>query len=109
MPFRSSLGEFETLALLAILKLGRGAYGTSIRHEIESATGREVTIGALYTTFNRLEKKGLIESEKGEATPERGGRAKRYFELTLTGQQALQGSISALQRLGVGQMIPQEA
>ena len=83
------LGEFEELLLLAILRLRDNAYGMTIRQTVADATGRETSIGAIYTTLERMEQKGFITSRQGEATPERGGRAKRYFEITGTGSQAL--------------------
>ena len=69
------LGEFELLVLSALLRLGDDAYGVAIRAEIEERAGRNASIGAVYATLERLEKKGLIRSRMGEATPERGGRA----------------------------------
>jgi len=78
---RESLGEFEQLVLLAILRLGRSAYGVPIREEIESRTGRQASRAAIYITLRRLEKRGLVESTLADPTPERGGRAKRYFRV----------------------------
>jgi PadR family transcriptional regulator, regulatory protein PadR len=83
------LGEFEHLILLAVMRLGKEAYGMLVRREIESCTGRDVTIGAVYATLDRLAAKGLVSSRLGEATAERGGRAKRLFRVTGTGVQAL--------------------
>ena len=71
------LGEFEYLLLTAAVRLGEEAYGAAIRQEIEATTGRRCSIGALYTTLDRLEKKGLLKTWMGDATPQRGGRAKR--------------------------------
>ena len=86
-----NLGDFEQLMLLAILRLrNSGAYGVSIRKEISAHTRRNPTPGAIYTTLDRLESKGLVTSRTGEATPERGGRAKRYYEVTAAGIEALQ-------------------
>ena len=85
----SYLGEFEELVLLAILKLKDNAYGTTVRDALEEATGRSISIGALYATFDRLERKGFAKSWQGEATPERGGRAKRYFDIEPNGREAL--------------------
>jgi PadR family transcriptional regulator len=84
-----NLGQFEQLALLAILRLDDGAYGVSIRDEIHACTGRKVSAGALYTTLNRLEDKGLVGSRLGPPTAERGGRAKRFYTVTGTGRKAL--------------------
>jgi DNA-binding PadR family transcriptional regulator len=86
-----NLGDFEQVLLLAILRLERsGAYGVSIRNEIATYTRRNPSPGAIYTTLDRLQAKGLVKSETGEATPERGGRAKRYYTVTGQGRKALQ-------------------
>jgi PadR family transcriptional regulator, regulatory protein PadR len=79
------VGEFEYLLLSAAVKLGDDAYGAAIRLEIELATERRCSLGALYTTLDRLEAKGLIETWMGEATPQRGGRAKRMVRVTNKG------------------------
>jgi DNA-binding PadR family transcriptional regulator len=96
MPKGDALGGFEQLILLALAHLGDNAYGVSIRQEISARTGRDVNIGAVYATLDRLEAKGLAASHTGDPTPERGGRAKRYFHLTAAGRQALQESCRAL-------------
>jgi DNA-binding PadR family transcriptional regulator len=83
------LGEFEQIVLLAILRLGDGAYGVPIRQEIEARAVRRVTIGALYATLDRLEAKGYVRSWFADPTPERGGRAKRYFRVLPEGSAAL--------------------
>ncbi|GGF82133.1 PadR family transcriptional regulator [Alteromonas lipolytica] len=83
------LGEFEQYVLLAILRLSEQAYGTTIRQVLFDVIQRDVSIGALYTTLTRLEEKGLISSRLGEATAERGGRAKKYFVVTGEGKRAL--------------------
>lgn len=83
------LGEFEQFVLLAILRLGEQAYGTTIRKILFDAIQRDVSIGALYTTLTRLEEKGLVRSSLGEATAQRGGRAKKHFEVTAEGRRAL--------------------
>lgn len=93
------IGEFEELVLLAILKLGEGAYGVPIREALEEATGRTISVGALYATLNRLEEKGLISARAGEATPERGGRAKRYFRVEGGGVRALREAETARRNL----------
>ena len=85
----NSLGEFEQVVLLAILRLGDNAYGVTIRSEIAACTRRETAPGALYTTLDRMEEKGIVRSWLGDATPQRGGRAKRYFALTKAGRAAL--------------------
>ncbi|HTU35934.1 MAG TPA: PadR family transcriptional regulator [Candidatus Acidoferrum sp.] len=86
MPLQSALGEFEQIVLLAILRLGENAYGVTILREIAVHTQREPTPGALYTTLDRMEHKGLVESRIGDPTPQRGGRAKRYFTVTKKGR-----------------------
>ena len=79
MAERLYLGEFELLVMLAVIRLGEGAYGVPISREIEQQTGRDVAFGTVYATLERLQKKGFVRSSLGDATPERGGRAKRYF------------------------------
>ena len=101
-----TLGEFEQIVLLAILRLGEEAYGVSIRAEIAACTGRETAPGALYTTLDRLEDKGLVQSRLGDPTPERGGRAKRYFTVTKAGAQAVASAQRAYQRLLKGLKLP---
>ncbi|HKQ03735.1 MAG TPA: PadR family transcriptional regulator [Blastocatellia bacterium] len=86
---KSHLGEFEELVLLAILRLNNDAYGVPIRQTLEEATGRPVSIGAIYITLERLEGKGYVSSRLGEATSERGGRAKRYYEVQASGIRVL--------------------
>lgn len=89
---REYLGEFEHLVLLAVLRLADDAYGVPIRREITLRTRRELTVGSLYATLDRLESKGLLKSRTGDATPERGGRAKRYFRVTAAGLRMLKES-----------------
>lgn len=85
MPKAHYLGEFELLVMLAVLRLGDGAYGVPISREIEQHSGRDVAFGTVYATLERLQEKGLVSSKLGEATAQRGGRAKRYFRVTSTG------------------------
>ena len=96
MASREFLGEFEQIVLLALLRLGKNAYGVPIRQEIEQRTKRSVTIGALYSTLDRLEAKGYVASWFAEPTAERGGRAKRYFRLEPLGLKAVKRSQHAL-------------
>ncbi len=96
------LGEFEQMVLLAVLRLGDGAYGLAIRDELTSVTGREPSSGALYTTLDRLERKGLVASREGESSPERGGRARRYVQVTAEGRGALQRTRDAFAALWNG-------
>jgi len=85
MPRRAYLGEFELMVLLALIRLGDGAYGVPISREIEQRSGREVALGSVYAALERLEEKGLATSRLGDPTAERGGRAKRYFRVTAQG------------------------
>jgi DNA-binding PadR family transcriptional regulator len=96
------LGEFEYLILTAAARLGEDAYGVAIRQEIESTTGRRCSVGALYTTLDRLEAKGLLKTWMGEATPQRGGRAKRMIRITATGLREAAGFYDAVTRLSRG-------
>lgn len=82
------LGEFEYLLLSSAARLGDGAYGAAIRQEIEISTRHRCSLGALYTTLDRLEAKGLIDTWMGGATPQRGGRPKRMVRLTAKGMRA---------------------
>jgi PadR family transcriptional regulator len=93
------LGEFEYLILTAAAGLGDKAYGAAIREEIEAATGRKCSLGALYTTIDRLEGKGLLESWMGEATPQRGGRSKRMVRVTCSGAQVAKGFYDSVMRI----------
>jgi PadR family transcriptional regulator PadR len=102
-----SLGEFEQVVLLAVLRLGENAYGVTIRNEIAECTGREPAPGALYTTLDRMEAKGLVKSRLGDPTPQRGGRAKRYMKVTKRGlaavvsvQRSYQSLLQGLDLLG---------
>lgn len=83
-----ALGEFEYLILTVAARLGEDAYGAAIRREVEETTGRSCSIGALYTTIDRLEAKGLITTAMGDPTPERGGRPRRMVRLTASGRKA---------------------
>lgn len=96
------MGEFEYLLITAAAGLGENAYGASIRQEIESTTGRKCSIGALYTTIDRLEKKGLLKTWMGEATAERGGRAKRMVQVTPKGVQEAKSFYDTVVRMSRG-------
>ncbi len=91
------MGEFEQLVALAILRLDNRAYGVEIRAEIEQRTGRDVSYGAVYTTLDRLGGKGFLSFEMGEPTPERGGRARKYFRVEAPGRAALGATRRALE------------
>ncbi len=82
------IGEFEYLLISAAARLAEDAYGASIRQEVEAATRHSCSIGALYTTLDRLEEKGFIQTWMGDPTPERGGRPKRMVRVTAKGKQA---------------------
>jgi PadR family transcriptional regulator, regulatory protein PadR len=99
---QSPLGEFEQLVLLAILRLKESAYAVTIRQEIEERTGRAISRGAIYITLDRLEKKGYLVSRLADATAERGGRSKRYYEVTPVGAAALRQSWSSLRKMWEG-------
>jgi DNA-binding PadR family transcriptional regulator len=99
---RGSLGEFEHLILLAVYRLGADAYGVPVIHEVEERTGRSVTQAAAYLTLRRLEDKGFIKSKLGKPTAERGGRAKRFFEITRAGTAQLRDSRNALAKMWEG-------
>jgi len=96
------LGEFEQMVLLSIMRLGEDAYGLAVRHELEAVAGRKPSSGSLYTTLDRLEKKGLIESLAGESTLERGDRPRRYVRVTGAGKAQLAHSRSTLLALWDG-------
>ena len=96
------LGEFEYLLLTAAARLGENAYGAAIRQEIEAATGKSCSIGALYTTIDRLESKGLVQTWMGEATPERGGRAKRMVRVSAKGIDEARAFYEAVTRVSRG-------
>jgi DNA-binding PadR family transcriptional regulator len=101
-----TLGEFEQVVLLAILRLDDRAYGVTIREEIHACTDRDPAPGALYTTLDRLEDKGLITSRLGDPTPQRGGRAKRYFCVSAIGVEAVARAQRSYRRLLEGLKLP---
>ncbi len=97
-----ALGSFEQLVLLAILRVGEGAYGISVQDEIERATGRSVTPGALYRAFDRLEARGSIASGTGEPTRDRGGRRRRTLSVTRVGARELSEALHAVREMAEG-------
>ena len=101
MP-RSLLTDFELMILLAILRVGEGAYGVLIAREIERTSGRRAVLGAVYAALDRLERHGFVSSSIGAPTPERGGRAKRFFQVTPAGIGAVKSTQSALVSLWTG-------
>ena len=99
---RKFLGEFEHVVLLAMARVGEGAYAVAVHDEILQTTGKSVSIPAVYVTLSRLQKKGLVTSEMGEPSPTRGGRAKRFFRLAGKGREALEESRELLDQLWDG-------
>lgn len=89
MPEKVYLGEFELLVILSALSLAGEAYGVPIARQIEKHRNHDVSLSSVYAALDRLEQKGLVTSELGDATPERGGRAKRYFHVTSDGLRAI--------------------
>jgi PadR family transcriptional regulator, regulatory protein PadR len=96
------IGEFEYLILTSASRLGGNAYGASIRSEIENATGRSCSIGALYTTLDRLEAKGFVRTRMGDPTPERGGRSKRLVQITAAGIKEASDFFRTIARISKG-------
>jgi len=99
MGSKSFLGELEQIALMAVRRLGRDAYGAAIRDEIEGWTGRSLSVSAIYVTLMRLEKKGHVRSWLADPTPVRGGKAKRYFEILPAGVEALQRARATMDQI----------
>lgn len=99
MERQNYLGEFELMILLTIIRLGDDAYGVPLSRELAVVRGQEVSIGSVYAALGRLEIKGFIASSLGESTPERGGRAKRYFRVTERGLLSLHATRTVLNKL----------
>ncbi len=99
MTSRSYLGEFELMLLLAVIRLGEDAYGVPISRELESHRGRNVSVGSVYAALERLEAKELVTSSLGDPTPERGGKAKRYFRVTKEGLRQVRETRRVLTKL----------
>ncbi len=97
-----ALGEFEQLVLFALLDLGEDAYGAAIGRSIEERTGREVSAGAVYTALDRLSTRGLVSSEVGDPTPERGGRRRKYYRIEPEGALELSRSVEVLRSMAEG-------
>jgi DNA-binding PadR family transcriptional regulator len=96
---RDLLTDLELMILLAVLRVGENAYGVTIARKIEATAGRSVALALVYATLDRLEERGLARSWLGDPTPERGGRAKRFFEVTGKGIRQIrdtQGALTAL-------------
>jgi DNA-binding PadR family transcriptional regulator len=99
MTDRRYLGEFELMLLLAVIHLGEDAYGVPISRELERYRGRDVSVGSIYAALERLETKGLVASRLGDSTPERGGKAKRYFRITNEGLRQVRDTRRVLTKL----------
>jgi PadR family transcriptional regulator PadR len=99
MKDRATLGELDLLILLALVQIGDRAYAIPIARELAAYKGREVVLGSVYAALERLEERGLVLSTLGDPTPERGGRAKRYFELTRDGLRELHATRRVLTEL----------
>jgi PadR family transcriptional regulator PadR len=99
---RSFLGEMELMVLLALIRLGEEAYGVPISKELLAVAGREVALGSVYAALDRLTQKGFVVSALGDPTPERGGRAKRYFRVTAHGLRTVEMTRTALTSLWSG-------
>jgi DNA-binding PadR family transcriptional regulator len=108
MPKGSYLGDFEQLVMLALMRLGDGAYGMTVRRELEETADRRVSLGAIYATLDRLENKGLVTSFLGAPGNARRGRAKRFFKVRASGLKALQASLASMDRMrrGVDELDP---
>src|ERR1700730_15577517 len=102
MPRGDLLGSLEYIVLLALVRLGPEAYGMTVRREIEKSVGRNLSIGAVYATLDRLEAKDFVSSTVGEPTAARGGRAKRHFRIETDGERALKKSQDAIRRMRAG-------
>jgi DNA-binding PadR family transcriptional regulator len=96
------LGNFDLMLMLALLRMGEHAYGVTIARELEKQTGREVVVASVYATLERLQERGLVTSMLGESTPERGGRAKRYFRITGAGIREVRDAQRSLMNLWRG-------
>lgn len=102
MRERDYLSQLELMILLAVLRIRENAYGMSIAREIEQRSGREVALAGIYAALERLEEKGLVRSARGAPTPERGGKARIYFDVTATGVKAVRSAHATFSRLSAG-------
>ena len=96
------LGELEQIVLLAVLRVGEGAYGVPVHEEIVRQAKRDLTLGTVYKTLSRLEEKGFVRSYEGEPTPQRGGRRTRCFAVTSAGRKSLESAFATLRRMAGG-------
>lgn len=102
MATDTSLGEFEQLVLLAVLRCGEDAYGMAVRRALHERTGRDAAIGAVYATLERLEAKGLVRSNEGHGNATRAGRARRWFRVSAAGMRALRSAELRFSRMREG-------
>ena len=98
----NAISNFELMVLLALIRLGDEAYGVPISLEIEKHSGHDTALGSVYAALERLQGRGFVSSTVGEPTPERGGRAKKFYRVTAQGKKALQETHRAVQRLSIG-------
>ena len=96
------LGELEQIVLLAVLRVGEGAYGVPVHEEIVRLAQRDLTLGTVYKTLSRLEDKGFVRSYQGEPTAQRGGRRTRCFTVTTAGRKSLEATLATIRRMAVG-------
>lgn len=96
------LGDLEQLVLLAVLRVGADAYGVPVHDEILRRANRDLTLGTIYKTLERLQQKGLVSSQMGDPTPQRGGRRTRCYQVTRAGRQELQASLRSIRRMLAG-------
>lgn len=108
VAMQQPLGEFEQLVMFAVMRLDDEAYGASIRAELLAQAGRDVSPGAIFTTLERLEARGLVTSTYGDPTPERGGRRKRFYRVLPEGRRALAASLETIQRMAHGLHLGEE-
>ncbi len=100
----TALGAFEQLLLFTLVELGDDAHGVTIRELAEKETGRARSVGSIHTAMERLERRGFVVSRLGDPTPVRGGRRKRFYEITRAGARALRSSYDELQRIAAGRL-----
>jgi PadR family transcriptional regulator, regulatory protein PadR len=102
MPPPTALGTNDLMILLALMRLGDDAYGVPIGREVEEAVGRPIALASVYATLDRLVERGLVETKLGDPTPERGGRAKKYFRITAKGVREVRSAKQSLLKLWKG-------
>jgi PadR family transcriptional regulator PadR len=99
---REALGNFELMVLLAVIRVGEDAYGVTVADEIRHRGGRDALLGSVYAALDRLDAKGLVQSRMGDATPERGGKAKKHFRVTAKGLREVRSAQKTLVALWRG-------